>query len=240
MAALNQKGEPYDIVAVNTIMDIALPGSIGAVRFTDRDTLLVRASLRPPAFHISDVHSRIFDAALDFNSLIIPAGWISASIHTGNRHFQFVTTHLQSPVPGFPAATEVQTAQAIQLIHELRNVTVPVILAGDFNSDAILGIAGGGPDNTATVAMLQEAGYAEVWQNANPLDPGATWPLYLEDQMPPSFYLGPIPPFERIDLFFAKGMDIISAKQLIIPASFGLGFPTHASDHAGVIAVFQP
>src|SRR5579885_1746743 len=43
----------YDIVAVNSLTDIALPkASGGALRITDRNVLLVRADLRPPAFHL--------------------------------------------------------------------------------------------------------------------------------------------------------------------------------------------
>jgi len=240
LTTLNKYKEPYDVVAVNTVTDIALPGTTGAVRFTDRNALLMRASLRPPALHISEVHSRIFDATLNFQGLIVPAGWITASIHMGNRHFQFVTTHLQSPVPGFPEATEVQTAQATQLIHELRNVRVPVIMAGDFNADAILGSGGSGPDNTDTVALIESAGYAEVWQVANPGNPGPTWPLYLEDQYPPPFYFAPFSPFERIDLFFSKGIDAVGAGQVVVPLPFLSGSPCDVSDHAGVIAIFQP
>ena len=43
------------------------------------------------------------------------SGWISAIVHTGDRHFRVVATHLQSAVPGDPASIAVQTAQADQL-----------------------------------------------------------------------------------------------------------------------------
>ena len=49
VSALNNLGVPYDVVAVNTISDIALAGhQVPALRFTDRDALLVRSDLRPP------------------------------------------------------------------------------------------------------------------------------------------------------------------------------------------------
>ena len=69
-------------------------------------------------------------------ALNIPAGWISADVHIGNKQFRVVTTHLQSPILGVPEATDVQVAQAQELIHELRNLQVPVVICGDFNSDA--------------------------------------------------------------------------------------------------------
>jgi hypothetical protein len=156
LSSLAADGVPYDIVAVDSLTDIALPKtSGGALRITDRDVLLVRADLRPPSFHLSDVHANTFDAVYSLGGLQVPSGWISAIVHTGNRHFRLVSTHLQGPVPGDPTAIAVQTAQANQFIHELRNSTVPVVIAGDFNSDAIQGTAGPGPDNTATAALIR-------------------------------------------------------------------------------------
>jgi endonuclease/exonuclease/phosphatase family metal-dependent hydrolase len=143
LSSLAADGVPYDIVAVNARTDVALPkASGGALRITDRDVLLIRADLRPPAFHLSDVHANAFDAVYSLGGLHVPAGWISATVHTGDRHFRVLNTHLQGPVPGDPTAVAVQAAQAGQLIHELRNSTVPVVIAGDFNSDAILGVSG--------------------------------------------------------------------------------------------------
>jgi endonuclease/exonuclease/phosphatase family metal-dependent hydrolase len=235
LANLSADGVPYDIVAVNTLGDLALPkASGGFLRFTDRDALLIRADLRPPAFHLSDVHSGTFDAVYSLGGIGVPAGWISAMVHTGNSHFRLFTTHLQSPVEIDPiASAAVQLAQATQLIHELRNSTVPVVIAGDFNSDAIQGTAGPGPDNTGTAAFIEAAGYIDTWTNG----PGPTWPLYLEDQIPPPSFFAPSSPHERIDLIFSKGLNVNSVEHVLAP---GPGFPYYASDHAGVIAVFGP
>ncbi len=235
LSALASRGVAYEVVAINRLTDLALPGTNGALRYTDRDALLVRSDLRAPAFHLSDVHANIFDAAFNFQGLILVQGWISASVHMGNNHFRVVTTHLESPVPGIPEATEVQVAQANELIQSLRNLTIPVVVCGDFNSDANFG---NGPDATPSVALIEEAGYADTWRIANPGDPGATWPLFLEDQAPPDFF-APFDPFERIDLFFLKDMDVVSAKRILAPAPPGT-MPPYGSDHAGVIATFQP
>jgi endonuclease/exonuclease/phosphatase family metal-dependent hydrolase len=238
LSSLAANGVPYDVVAVNSLTDIALPkASGGALRITDRDVLLIRADLRPPAFHLSDVHASTFDAVYSIGELQAPSGWVSAIVHTGNRHFRLVNTHLQSPVPGDPTATAVQTAQANQLIHELRNGTVPVVIAGDFNSDAILGAAGPGPDNTATAALIQTAGYVDTWTSAGS-GPGPTWPLYLEDQFPPPFF-APSLPFERIDLIFSQGLSVIGVEHILAPGPVANQWPYFASDHAGVLAVFQ-
>ena len=239
-SALAADGVPYDIVAVNTLGDLALPmASGGALRFTDRDALLIRSDLRPPAFKLSDVHANTFDAVYSLGGLQVPAGWISAMVHTGNRHFRLVTTHLQSPVGTDPTAISVQTAQANQLIHELRNSTVPVVLAGDFNSDAIHGTAGPGPDNTATAAMIQAAGYTDTWAIRHSSDQGPTWPLYLEDQFPPPSFFAPSTPSERIDLIFSQGLNVVSVEHIVNPDPPASAWPYCASDHAGVLAVFQ-
>jgi endonuclease/exonuclease/phosphatase family metal-dependent hydrolase len=232
LADLAAAGVPYDIAAVNTLGDHALlKASGGALRITDRDALLIRADLLPPELHLSDVHSNTFDALFSIGGLQAPSGWISAIVHTGNRLFRLVNTHLQGPVPGDPVSVAVQTAQADQLINELRNSTVPVVIAGDFNSDAIQGTAGPGPDNTATAAMIQAAGYADTWTSG----PGPTWPLYLEDHFPPPFFV-PFAPFERIDLIFSQGLNVVSVEHVVAPGPVPTGF---GSDHLGVIAVFQ-
>jgi endonuclease/exonuclease/phosphatase family metal-dependent hydrolase len=235
LSALAKRGAAYEIVAVNRLTDLALPGSSGALRYTDRDALLIRSDLRPPAFHISNTHTHIFDAALNFQGLVVLQGWISADVHVGNSHFRLVVTHLESPVPGVPEATDVQVAQASELIQTLRNLTIPVVLCGDFNSDAEFG---NGPDATPSVALIEAVGYADTWKIANPGDPGYTWPLFLEDQAPPNFFV-PFFPFERIDLFFSRGIQVISVKEIFTPAPDG-SMPPFGSDHAGVIATFRP
>lgn len=239
LSALNKLGVPYDVVAVNRLSDVALPGDQigGALRFTDRNAVLVRSDLRPPGFHLSNVHSRTFDTAFPFAGLTITAGWISADVHMGNKHFRFVTTHLESPIGGIQEATDVQVAQAEELIHELRNATIPVVICGDFNSDAL---HGGFVDSTPTVGLIEAAGYAETWPATHSGgDLGLTWPLYLEDQFPAPPFFAASEPFERIDLFFSKDMEAVSSDLVVVPAP-GSPMPPFASDHAGVIAVFRP
>lgn len=243
VSALDALDVPYDVIAVNRLTDLALPGDQigGALRFTDRNAVLVRSDLRPPKFHVSNVHARTFDAALPLAGLTVTAGWISADIHMGNKQFRFVTTHLESPVPGVAEATDVQVAQAQELIHELRNLTIPAVICGDFNSDAL---HGGFVDDTPSVDVITAAGYEETWPaTAHPGggDPdGRTWPLYLEDQFPPSPFFVPFIPIERIDLFFSKGMVTVSSDLVVTPAFLDPLAPPFASDHAGVIAVFRP
>jgi endonuclease/exonuclease/phosphatase (EEP) superfamily protein YafD len=158
-------------------------------------------------------------------------------VHLGNQRFRLVMTHLSSPVPGDPAATAIQVAQAHQLLDGLRNSAVPVILAGDFNSDAILGTAGPGPDNTPTAALIQSAGFLDSWAAAGS-GTGPTWPFFLEDQYPPTFFI-PSTPYERIDLIFSQGLQVVSAEQVVAAGPIANQWPSFGSDHAGILATFQ-
>jgi endonuclease/exonuclease/phosphatase family metal-dependent hydrolase len=236
LRALARHGAPFELVAVNTLTDLALSGSNGALRYTDRDAVLVRSDLRRPAFYISNTQTHIYDAAFDFQGLLVVQGWISADVHMGDGHFRLVVTHLMSPVPGVPQATDVQVAQTNELIDTLQDLTFPVVLCGDFNSDAEFG---NGPDATPSVDLIEAAGYSDTWRIANPGDPGYTWPLFLDDQFPPPYFFDPFVPFERLDLFFSRDIRVISAKEVLAPAPSGT-VPPFGSDHAGVIATFRP
>ena len=121
------------------------------------------------------------------------------------------------------------------MIQELRNSTVPVVIAGDFNSDAIPG--GKGPDSAPTVALLEAAGYMDTWTVAGS-GPGPTWPLYLEDQFPPPFVVHSVP-FERIDLIFSQGLSVMSVEHILAPGPAANHLPYFASAHAGVLAIFE-
>jgi endonuclease/exonuclease/phosphatase family metal-dependent hydrolase len=124
-------------------------------------------------------------------------------------------------------------AQAQELLHDLRNIAVPVVICGDFNSDA--NGTQGVPDVSPTARLIQLAGYADSWNLVNAGDPGYTWPLYLEDQYPIAFPAFPL--FERIDLLFSRGMEVVRAVQVIVPSG---AEPPFASDHAGLLVALRP
>jgi endonuclease/exonuclease/phosphatase family metal-dependent hydrolase len=253
-AALKKLGVPYDKVAEISLTDLALDGDQigGALRWTDRNAVLVRSDLKRPNFYLSNVHARTFDAAFPFPvspdlTLMITAGWISADVHIGDERFRFVTTHLESPIATIPEATDVQVAQAQELINALSDTRMPIVICGDFNSDAT---RGGGVEDTGTFHFFETAGYAEAWPVTHrKRDLGLTWPIFLEDQfpgggLPPPFFAAS-QPTERIDLFFSKGMDVVSSELVLapVPGSFTpplFDTPPFGSDHAGVIAIFRP
>ncbi len=238
-SALAAAGAPYDLVGIQALNDLALPGDQigGALRFTDRNALLVRADLKRPRFWVDNVQTHQYAAFLPFAGNEIIAGWISADVHVGTGRIAFATTHLETPIAGVPPATDVPVAQALELIDAFKDVTDPVVLCGDFNSDAN---HGGFVDDTPTVGLIEAAGYTEVWPATHGRgDLGLTWPLSLEDQFPAPPFFVDSKPFERIDLLFMRGLDAIRSERVITPGR-GHEMPPYASDHAGVIATFRP
>jgi endonuclease/exonuclease/phosphatase family metal-dependent hydrolase len=230
-------GVPYFVAGINTVDDLTLAGNnIGALRLTDRNVLLARAEFRWPALYFSDVQSHIFSTVLSIGGLQVPSGWISATVHVGNKRFLLAAVHLESTVPGYLPATDVQVEQAKELIGTLSGATLPVVVCGDFNSDANDNPSA--PDYTPTADIIQEAGYTEIWKLLHDGDPGNTWPLYLDDLIPISFPAQT--PVERIDLFFTLGgISPLTVDQVLSPAPAGFS-PPDGSDHVGVVATFAP
>lgn len=238
LSALESIGAHYRVVAVNTLTDVALPTTAsgpGALRITDRDVLLARSDLSPAELQLSDVQTHVYTASLSVGDFTSRRGYISALARVNNQVFRIADTHLENQFPGIPATAMIQKLQASELLDAMHRWPQPVILAGDFNADAIYGINGPGPDNTDTVAVIEAAGYTDTWAAANSTSSGATWPLWLEDQTTPYFFVNTTP-WERIDLIFSKRLHIVSTIQL----GAGLGYTSAASDHTGVLTTFQP
>ena len=225
MNALAARHQQYKVVASQDLTDITAPLGDGSyLRFLDRNVILARTDLKQSELALSNVRSGIYQATI----APVPGfpeelnGWISVDAKIRGKSLRFFGTHLESPVS---QDDPTQVLQGLELIAIMGQSKLPVILAGDLNSDASgLDI---GPDQTPTAAMIVEAGYADAWQTLHPGELGLTWPLYLED-----IYAGPSYPFERIDLIFARNLEILDV------AVVGNNSP-FPSDHAGVVATLR-
>ncbi|MFZ2948457.1 MAG: endonuclease/exonuclease/phosphatase family protein [Desulfuromonadaceae bacterium] len=224
--ALAARNQQYEVVTTQNLTDITAPLGDGSyLRFLDRNVILARTDLKQSELALSNVQSGVY------NATIIPVpgfpeqlnGWLSVDAKIRGKSLRFFATHLESPIS---LSDDTQVLQGQELIAIMQQSTLPVILAGDLNSDASgLGI---GPDQTPTAAMIVEAGYTDTWAAAlHPPYEGLTWPFYLED-----IYAGPSYPFERIDLIFARNLEISDV------AVVGNNSP-FPSDHAGVVATLQ-
>jgi endonuclease/exonuclease/phosphatase family metal-dependent hydrolase len=236
--ALAQRGLHYAAVAVLTNLDVEVPAfdpTIGLfdVRASDSNVVLARTDLPVSQLKLSNIQAQHFATNSIFTNpvlgtLEIPGGWIAVDGKKRGKSFRFVTTHLD------PVSTQVRAAQAEELLAGPADTTLPVILAGDLNSDA----QSGNPAQNEAYRLLVGAGYDDIWSAVHPGDPGFTWPLHGEDPFTPF-----ATPFERIDLVLTDGpvhpMTVrLVGNQLADLTPSGL-WP---SDHAGVVAevVLEP
>ncbi len=222
--ALADRHLHYRVVAVQPLMTFAVPVAADTYfRFLDRNVILARTDLSQAELALSNVQSGLYQATIEpVPGFLETNGWMSVDAKIRGKSLRFFATHLEAAIS---AQDSTQVEQGLELIGIMGESPIPVILAGDFNSDTSgLGI---GPDQTPTASMIVEAGYADVWQALRPGELGLTWPLYLEDTN-----AGPSSPFERIDLIFARDLELVD----IGLAGAASPFP---SDHVGVVATLR-
>lgn len=167
---LSAHGAQYVALAGDTTTDVEMPAITGVdgtgaptfmdLRYTDRDVILVRADV-PHAAAQAGAYQAYIPFDLAGTPIGIHRGWGSVEATIAGTTYRFVNTHLED------LAVEVQVAQATELLALLANESKPVVLTGDFNSDAIHGA-------TPTYGMLKTAGLVDLWDAAHPGEPGAS------------------------------------------------------------------
>lgn len=226
LGELDGLGLHYEAVAVVEDFDFELPSALGFdVRRTDRDVLLARTDLKTSGLKLVNVQARVFDTKLEFETLfghiVVPAGWISADVKIRGKEFRLVTTHLDNLGP------PVRLGQASELVQGPANTSMPVVLIGDFNSDA----ESSDPDLNGAYLLLRSSGFWDAWAKMHPGAPGFTWPLHDEDP-----FTSISTPYQRVDLVLFRGLypplraDLVGNKLSDLTES-GL-WP---SDHAGLV-----
>jgi endonuclease/exonuclease/phosphatase family metal-dependent hydrolase len=224
--ALAARNMPYTRLAVDTLNVIEAPSLDGCVRYTDSNAILMRSHLKS-GIEVSNVQSHHYLHYLDLSTIGITGfplffhGYISADVTAGSETFRLFDTHLETTYAFDPTGL-LQSAQAGELVAALNATTLPVLLCGDFNSNAEAG-----PEQTASVGMILTAGFTDVWREFNAPGTGFTWPLYFED-----LASGPAIPNERIDLIFTRDIRALTVDEIGTKAPL-------ASDHAGVVAMVQ-
>ena len=226
--SLAERGAHYAPVAVQTNLDRELTGFFPAappldIRYTDRVAILARTDLQTSRLKLEGTQTGTFKVLLPVlllgNPLEIPRGWASVDIKHRGRIYRFVNAHLEA------FDDTVQYYQALELLQGPTNTDMPVILAGDFNSDPIF--------NGASYNALLGGGFTDIWTAAGSGGAGHTWPLSPEN---PAVILTP---FWRVDHIMARGsvtlssIDVIGEDPLLdltTPSSF------RPSDHAGLTA----
>ena len=219
--ALEKLGLDYKTAAEVLSSDIELPlltseGTLEDRRLTFRDVVLVRGDVE-----VSEVITRNYRATLPLPfGLEGKRGYVALDATIDNTSYRVVNTHLEV---GSPA---VRKAQAEELVAALQEETLPVILLGDFNSDAE-----GDAVAKDVYNFLRAQGYEDTWQSRA----GRGWTCCQDgDLMNEASALD-----RRIDYIFIRHLDrevIVrtetvgdQAEDRILP--LGL-WP---SDHAGVV-----
>ena len=226
LANLNRHGVHYVAVAIVTNLDMELPMPtadptvFADVRLTDHDVILARADLPPGHLRVGHPQAGNFQTALPLPNLgaSIPRGWCAVDVTTRGRTLRFINAHLEENI-----AAPIQAAQAQELLAGPANTPLPVIMTGDFNSDAY------GNDGTTTYGLLTQT-LTDTWSVVHPRSPGLTWghdPLLADPTV--EFVW-------RLDLVLFRGSQFQALGMWRMSPQFQATPPLWPSDHAGVLA----
>jgi endonuclease/exonuclease/phosphatase family metal-dependent hydrolase len=170
--ALHVRGMNYRVAAVTLNVDLELPAYDPAtgvpfdVRLLDRGVILVRDGIS--YWNSSNgLFSAYLPISLGAVNFSFTRGWTAVDAKVRGREFRFVNTHLETQ-----DARPVNEAQGLELLSLLGGSPLPTILVGDLNSAA----NPSAPEDrkTATYGRVLDAGFKDLWTDANPVDSGLT------------------------------------------------------------------
>jgi endonuclease/exonuclease/phosphatase family metal-dependent hydrolase len=233
LEALRRQGGHYEVVSEIQDVDVELPlvtgpGAFDDIRLIDRDVILARTDLPPGHLRTFNPQAANFAARLPLSNLVtVLRGWCSIDFQVRGRQFRFINSHLEDQLPaGLP---NIQLGQAFELLRGPADTKLPVILAGDFNSDAY------GNYSPATYGLLTSVGaFRDLWSVAGGRSLGLTWG---HDEL----LANPAVPFSlRLDIIFFRGEKFDATDAVVVDPIIGTVPPLWFSDHAalfGTIAI---
>lgn len=228
LGALADAGLHYRAVAIAPAFEGTLPAidpTLGFVQATllDRDVILVRTDVPPAQLTVLDEQVGLFDAALELPVLGAPLridrGWGYVDVRMRNREFRFVNSHFEAFDPG----EFIRVQQARELLAGPLDTDLPVVLLGDFNSNAEA-------NGLAYRILIDEGGFEDAWSTANPGDPGLTC-CHDADLRNEEVDLR-----SRIDLILVRdGVRVREMERVGIDPAMRTPSGLWPSDHAGVV-----
>ena len=230
---LAERGLAYTAVATSTNADVEAPYldpaapvnpvvglPLSDIRLTDRDVILARSGVATSNPQNGHYAAQLTVPTAAGSTVSFTRGWTSVDATVNGASFRFFNSHLEteSPVPA------IQVAQGAEALGIITASPLPVIVVGDFNSDA----AG---TTTPTYANLIAGGLVDAWPAANRNDPGLTC---CQNEL----LTNPVSEnATRIDLVLTRGDWQAKKVSTVGAAPFrGAPAPLWASDHAGVVA----
>lgn len=213
-------GLDYEVAGSVENFNVTLPLGEGQfAQLIDYDVVLRRGDVYvDPA----SVVEQTYDAFISAGPITLSRGFVALNATVDGQTFRFVSTHPESGSEP-PIFAETRVAQIQQLIEILSEETLPVVLVGDLNSNAV---GAGMPGYN----MLRHAGYKDAWlRSSNSGEEGLTC-CHLKDLSNESVDFS-----QRIDLILASKLGW--ADVWIVGDRFesSLGHYLWPSDHAGVV-----
>lgn len=221
---LAARGRPYVAVRTVELFDVEVPvviqGGTMDVRLTDRLVILAASGL-PTSNARGEAYSdpNLLELSLLGSPVRVARGWAAVDATVGGQTIAFYNTHLEA----FASAPRV--AQANELAGILDAETGPVVLVGDLNST---------PGNEGA-AVISDAGFSDAWATSQPGEDGFTC-CFAPDLSDPAPSLD-----QRIDYVLWRGdLTVESADVVGEETADRTASGLWPSDHAGVVATFQP
>jgi endonuclease/exonuclease/phosphatase family metal-dependent hydrolase len=234
LGALTARGLHYETVIVHENLRAAAPGAfpgigIRNVSFSEQTAIIARTDLPTDELKLSNAEAHDFVAHSAFPFLGQPfsigGSWLSVDAKVRGKTVRFVTTHMD-PIPPDPLVT-IRTLQARELLAGPASGDVPVIIAGDLNSDV-----GSRPYNT-----LIGGGLLDTWAALFPGNPGFTC-----CQVPPDTIVNPVSKLHnRVDQILTSD-GLVPLSETILGGDPSARIPPTGlwpSDHAGLTATLE-
>jgi len=164
--ALAARGEHYEAVVTRANWHATAPGIVGGslatVGLTEGTAIIARTDLPTDELQLSNPQSHDFTARTVFPFFGSPfdlgGGWLSVDAKVRGKSFRFVTTHMD------PITVAARTAQAAQIVADAGGGGLPLVIAGDTNSDP----------TTAAYSEFLDSGLTDTWAALHPDETGLT------------------------------------------------------------------
>ena len=244
--ALAERGTPYRAVATNTNFvspQVPIQALGVALKFTDRDVVLVRAGSAGGAVHATNAQPHTFQASIPVQlpaplpAITVIRGWSTVDVTVDGATVRVANTHLEA----FNGT--VRNFQAAELAASLATSPYPVVLAGDLNSQRR--DEEDEQDDVAAYETLTSIGLADAWavaegpeggNTSGQTDPLTNVPSTIDHRIDFVLYdPDGSPALRAIDAeVLGEELDDRATSTLTSPAR--LLWP---SDHAGVVATLH-